>query len=935
MSAVVALAVAASLLVPVEAHAADTAVQPGRYENTTSAIAYTGAWSTATSSSDSEGSYANLNVDGSASVTFTGTGATWYTRTNTYSGIADVSVDGVKKASVDLYSATGRTKQNVWSVSGLTDGTHTLKIARTGTKNDSSTGLNVTLDYVDVVTTTPAPTATPSPTATPTATPTAAPAPKVVGQGTYENDDPAVTLNGTWTKVASNQDSGGSTGSLGTAGYAELSFSTSGIRWITRLNSYSGIADVYLDGVKKTSVDLYASTTKTQQVGYQVTGLPETPHTIRIVRTGTKNPSSSSPNVMLDAFVAPDVHAPVAPAGLTTTIAGDDVALTWAANPERDVKAYRVYRRDGAGTTRTLVGTTSGTVQTLTDTARFPGLAYTYDLTAVDTSDLVSPFSAAAPVTMPITPQPAGTYENDSPARTLVGPWSTVSSNMDSGGSYATLNGAGYAQVAFNTSGIRWIARANTYSGIADVYLDGVKKATVDLYSATTKYQQVAYEVKGLPETPHSLRIVRTATKNASSTSTAIMLDGFVAPDIYAPAVPSALKATAIRTGAKLTWTKSPDADVAAYRVFRRAAGSTTDVLVGTTTPDVTSFSNVGLADGGSYSWSVVARDTSANDSAPSLAAAFTNGADPYASFPQRYATCPTATVTVSTRAQLLSALAAATPGTVVRLAPGSYGANIDVATQATPDKPVWICGPRTAVVDNADITKGYGFRVTGATNVVIAGMTVRNVQKGVAVLGGKGVTVADLRVENIGDEAVHLKNQTTDSTVIGNSIALTGLSSPNYGEGVYIGTAEGNWCLYNGCAPDTSDRNLVAFNDIRSTTAEPMEAKAGTSDGTMWKNTLDGAAITSSDTDSLVQVMGNGWVVAGNTGTHTPADAIQVWNTTAGYGLGNIVYGNGVADALPGYGVRMPYADGGNVVGCSNAAPAAALGMTNKTCQL
>ena len=45
----------------------------------------------------------------------------------------------------------------------------------------------------------------------------------------------------------------------------------------------------------------------------------------------------------------------------------------------------------------------------------------------------------------------------------------------------------------------------------------------------------------------------------------------------------------------------------------------------------------------------VVARDTSNNDSAPSLAAAFANASDPYVGFGQRYASCPTATVTVST----------------------------------------------------------------------------------------------------------------------------------------------------------------------------------------------------------------------------------------------------------------------------------------------
>ena len=347
--------------------------------------------------------------------------------------------------------------------------------------------------------------------------------------------------------------------------------------------------------------------------------------------------------------------------------------------------------------------------------------------------------------------------------------------------------------MSFATSGIRWLARTNSSSGQADVYIDGVKKTTVDLYSSTTKFAQNVFEVSGLSETGHTIRIVRTGNKNASSSGRNITLDALVAPDIYAPGVPTALTATGTRTGAKLTWTPSPANDVASYRIFRRVAGSSTDVFVGSTAPDVTSFADVGLADGASYTWTVVARDTSNNDSAPSLPAAYTNAGDPYAAFPQRYASCPSATVTVSTRAQLLSAIAGATSGTVIRLNPGSYGANYDIGTDAAAANPMWICGPRSAVFDNGDITKGYGFHIEDATNVVLAGMTVRNVQKGVAVLYSQAVTVADLRVENIGDEAIHLKNETTDSTVIGNSISTTGLLDTNYGEGVYIGTAQGN----------------------------------------------------------------------------------------------------------------------------------------------
>ena len=63
-STVAAFAVVGTLLVPVQAHAADTGALPGRYENTSSSIDYTGSWTTTASSSDSGGSYSALNADG-------------------------------------------------------------------------------------------------------------------------------------------------------------------------------------------------------------------------------------------------------------------------------------------------------------------------------------------------------------------------------------------------------------------------------------------------------------------------------------------------------------------------------------------------------------------------------------------------------------------------------------------------------------------------------------------------------------------------------------------------------------------------------------------------------------------------------------------------------------------------------------------------------
>ena len=166
--------------------------------------------------------------------------------------------------------------------------------------------------------------------------------------------------------------------------------------------------------------------------------------------------------------------------------------------------------------------------------------------------------------------------------------------------------------------------------------------------------------------------------------------------------------------------------------------------------------------------------------------------------------------------------------------------------------------------------------------------MTVRNSAKGITVIGSSAITVADTRVEDIGEEAIHLRSNTTDSTVIGNSIDNTGLMTQMYGEGVYIGTAKDNWCTYSNCEADRSDRNTVILNTISNTTAEPIEAKEGATNGLITRNSINGTGMTD-HADSLIAVQSNGWVVSKNSGTNSPLDGLQVWEHSAGWGMNNI----------------------------------------------
>ena len=522
----------------------------------------------------------------------------------------------------------------------------------------------------------------------------------------------------------------------------------------------------------------------------------------------------------------------------------------------------------------------------------------------------------------------AGTYDNGSAAIRTKGTWTTQTSSSAEGGTLAVLNAKGEATLTFTGSSASWLTRRSPYSGIADVYVDGKKKASVDLYAATTTYRVEGYRVTGLNGKTHTLRIVRTGKKNVRSTGSGIVLDAVNVSGPAAPAAPSGLQVSATRTGASLTWTASPQRDVTAYRVYRSAGSE--DTLVATTAKP--GFVNDGLG-AGRYSYSVSAVDAVGNVSPRSAAVTFTVAADQDS--PLRYADCPSATVSVKTAGQLQSALASAGPGTVVRLAPGRYRSVLVDGVHGTPASPVWLCGSRAAVVDGGSASASGGVKIVGSSDVVVAGFTVTGSQKGVSVLSSDSVTVADLLVQDIGQEGVHFKNDTTSSTLVGTVIDHTGLETGQYGEGVYVGTDKNNWCLYNDCKPDATNDIRLLDNTISRTAAEPIEVKEGTNGGLVSGNTIFGAGTAPAPWGGrLIAVKGHGLVVTGNVGHDSGDSGVQILSKGAGYGTDNIVYANTFDGVLTGFGVRVNDGALDNVVGCDNVVAKSAHAVTNQTCQ-
>jgi Glycosyl hydrolases family 35/Beta-galactosidase, domain 2 len=125
------------------------------YDDTSSALVYSGNWSHVANQSYTGGDYQNTesfsNTAGdSVSISFTGLAIRWIGSTTNNHGIASVYLDGNLAATVDAYSANQVFQVVLYKATDLANGPHTLKIVVTGTRNPASQGAYIAIDAIDL-----------------------------------------------------------------------------------------------------------------------------------------------------------------------------------------------------------------------------------------------------------------------------------------------------------------------------------------------------------------------------------------------------------------------------------------------------------------------------------------------------------------------------------------------------------------------------------------------------------------------------------------------------------------------------------------------------------------------------------------------------------------------------------------------------------------
>jgi Periplasmic copper-binding protein (NosD) len=245
----------------------------------------------------------------------------------------------------------------------------------------------------------------------------------------------------------------------------------------------------------------------------------------------------------------------------------------------------------------------------------------------------------------------------------------------------------------------------------------------------------------------------------------------------------------------------------------------------------------------------------------------------------------PAGTVPVSTADQLKAALANAKPGDTISLASGTYRGSFVTQKAGTASNPITLTGPSSAVLINdgpsgeppscpvptAGWDSGYGLWLYNAPYWNIKGITVAESKKGIILDNSHHVTIDGVTVRRTDEEGVHFRRSSADGVLRNSTITDTGVVTKDYGEGVYIGSANSNWkCHGNTGGADRSDRVQVIGNRIGpNVAAEHIDVKEGTQGGLISGNTFNGTGISGANSaDSWIDVKGFGYRIENNTGT-------------------------------------------------------------------
>jgi hypothetical protein len=197
-------------------------------------------------------------------------------------GKARIYVDGVAKATIDLYARKSAKSAVVWRSSELVNGPHTIKVVVLGKKRSASSGTAVVVDAFDV---------------------TGSVRPAAISGTLVNSGSSKLIRTGKWRVSSRSGALGGSAWRSSRKGATvTVRFKGTGVTWVGRKDPRFGKAEVIVDGRRVGVISQYAKTASERKVAWSISGLPKGVHSVTIRVLGKPSSTGGGSAIDVDGF---------------------------------------------------------------------------------------------------------------------------------------------------------------------------------------------------------------------------------------------------------------------------------------------------------------------------------------------------------------------------------------------------------------------------------------------------------------------------------------------------------------------------------------------------------------------------------------------------------------------------------------------------------